>query len=177
MKIRILKIIIPLLIIAFAIVQNGGLNLFNKDITVRAVGDLNVIWGVPDGNPIFVVSNMLPGDSEERSVDVTNNASVSRPVGVRGVKTSETGNFSNALNIVIMEGVNILYGPVNLNQFFTDSAGPEGIPLTTLSSGDTTTYTFKVTFDENAGNEFQGKEIIFDLIIGIAVDVPEECEH
>ena len=57
MKIRILKIIIPLLIIAFAIAHSGGLNIFNKDITVRAVGDLNVIWGVPDGDPIFVVSN------------------------------------------------------------------------------------------------------------------------
>ena len=177
MKIRILKIIIPLLIIVFAIAHSGGLNIFNKDITVRAVGDLNVIWGVPDGDPIFVVSNMLPGDSEERSVDVTNNATVARPVGVRGEKTSETGNLSSVLSIVIMEGATTLYGPVGLNQFFTDSAGPDGIALSTLGSGNTTTYTFKVTFDENAGNEFQGKEVIFDLIIGIAIAVPEECQN
>src|SRR3970040_1685578 len=133
MKIRILKIIIPLLIIVFAIIQGGGLNLFNKDITVRAVGDLNVIWGVPDGDPIFVVSNMLPGDSEE--------------------------------------------SPVILDQFFTDSTGPDGIPLSTLGPGDSTTYTFKVTFDETAGNEFQEKQVIFDLIIGIAIAVPEECQE
>lgn len=177
MKKRILKILIPLLVIVFALVQNGGLNLFNKDITVRANGDLTITWGVPAGDPIFVVTNMLPGDMEERSVDVENNASVAKSVGVRGVKTSETGNLSSTLSIVIMEGATTLYGPVNLNQFFSDSAGPDGIPLSTLGPGDTTTYTFKVTFDEGAGNEFQDKEVIFDLIIGIAIAVPEECRH
>ena len=176
MKIKILRIFVSIFIITTIFFLNGGMRLFNQSPAVLANGDLGVDWGVVEPGPIFVVSNMLPGDSEERSVDVTNNAAVARPVGVRGVKTSETGNFSSVLSIVIMEGVNILYGPVNLNQFFIDS-GPDGIVLSTLGSGNTTTYTFKVTFDENAGNEFQGKEAIFDLIIGIAVNVPEECEH
>lgn len=177
MKKRILKILIPLLVIVFAIGQNGGINLFSKDTTVQAVGDLEVDWGVVEPGPIFVVANMLPGDTKERSIDVTNNATVARPVGVRGIKTSETGNFSSVLNIVITEGANTLYGPVNLDQFFTDSAGLDGIPLSTLGPGDTTTYTFKVTFNSGAGNEFQGKEVIFDLIIGIAIDIPQECQH
>ena len=177
MKIKILKILIPLLIIVFAIAQNGGLNLFNKDISVRAVGDLTITWGVPSGDPIFVVNNMLPGDTEQRDVDVENNASTARPVGVRGVKTSETGNISSVLNIVIMEGPTTLYGPVSLDQFFTNSMGPDGIPLSALGPGDSTTYTFKVTFDETAGNEFQDKQVIFDLIIGIAIAVPEECQE
>lgn len=167
----------PLLIIVFGIAQNGGINLFSKDTTVQAVGDLEVDWGVVEPGPIFVVSNMLPGDTEERDVDVTNNAGTARPVGVRGLNSSETGSLSSVLNIVIMEGPTNLYGPVSLNQFFTDNGGPDGIPLSTLGPGDTTTYTFKVTFDESAGNEFQDKQVIFDLIIGIAIHVPEECQN
>lgn len=178
MKKRLLKILIPLLIILLAIVYGDGSNLFTKSFTVQAIGDLNVIWGVPDGDPIFVVSNMLPGDMESRSVDVTNNAPTARPVGVRGIKTFESppGNFSTALSIVIMKGATTLYGPVSLGQFFTDSAGPDGIPLSTLGPGNTTTYTFKVTFDQGAGNEFQDKKVIFDLKIGIAIAVPDECK-
>src|SRR4030042_3147465 len=78
--------------------------------TVRAVGDLNVDWGVPDGEPIFVVQKALPGDIETRSVLVTNGGTVIRPVGVRGVKTSETGSLATVLDFVVSENGTDLYG-------------------------------------------------------------------
>ncbi|OGY26446.1 MAG: hypothetical protein A2Z24_00330 [Candidatus Woykebacteria bacterium RBG_16_44_10] len=153
----------------------------NRPSTVRAVGDLNVDWGVTDGQPIFVVSNAMPGDIETRTVSVTNGGSEVRPVGVRGVKTSETGSLATILDFVVSEGGSDLYGgtsstgPKTLQQFFDESAGINGIFLSNLNPGDSTTYTFKVTFDPAAGNPFQGKEVIFDLIIGISVEVPAEC--
>ena len=174
-KFRIVKIFVIGIVAALAF-NLASPNFLQSDSTVRAIGDLNVNWGVTDGDPIFVVTNMMPGQTEERSVDVINNASTARPVGVRGVKTSETGDLSTVLDIVITEGATILYSST-LSQFFADSAGPDGIPLSTLGPSQTTTYTFKVTFNASANNDFQGASVVFDLVIGIAIHVPDECQN
>lgn len=157
----------------------GALYGVNHDFakTAFAIGDLTIDWGVPAGNPIFVINNLAPGQNETRNVQVTNNSPVIRPVGVRGIKSFETNNLSNVLTIEIKQGVTTLYGPVSLNQFFLDSGGPEGIPLSNLNPTNSTIYTFKVTFNANSGNEFQGSEVIFDLKIGISIKVPEECKN
>lgn len=177
MKKKIISIVAIALGTAVLIILNGGINLLGRSSTAFAVGDLEVDWGVPSGNPIFVVTNILPGDSEQRDVKITNNASNSLPIGVRGIQTSvNPANFPDALQFVIMEGVTTIYGPVSLTQFFSDSSGPDGIPLSSLGPGDTKNYSFKVTFDEVSGNQFQEAQIIFDLIIGIAIGIPEECQ-
>src|SRR3989344_1458503 len=179
MKKRIL-IITSLVLIGTIGFQNNWFGLFERK-TAYAVGDLNVIWGVPDGDPIFVVENMLPGDTEDRDVDVANGRTVSRDVGVRGVKTQEIASFAAILDFVISEGGSDLYGgtsptgPKTLQEFFDESAGPNGIFLSTLGNGDTTTYNFKATFPPGSGNEFQGAKVVFDLIIGIVSDIPAEC--
>src|SRR3989344_5623851 len=158
MKKKILTIISLTLILALMIYSNG-LGLFDKK-TAYAVGDLNVLWGVPDGDPIFVVSNMLPGDTEDRDVDVANGRTVSRDVGVRGVKTQEIASFAAILDFVISEGGSDLYGgtsptgPKTLQEFFDESAGPNGIFLSNLGNGDTTTYNFKATFPPGSGDDF-----------------------
>ena len=157
----------------------------NQPSMVRAIGDLSVDFGVPEGDPIFVINNMLPTDSESHSADVTNNGSEPRDVKVKGVVQSETGSISTVLSIVVSEGTTDLYGgssptgPKHLSDFFTES-GPNGIPLSSINGGDSTTYIFKVTFDAEAGNEFQGKSVVFDLIIGIGGsdgEVPAECSQ
>ena len=163
------------------VVMVGGASIYHAGrlSTVRAVGDLEVDWGVPDGDPIFVVINAAPGDMEDHNVVVTNNGSSTRPVGVRGVKTSGVGGLESVLEIVISEGGTDLYGGTTgtktVSQFFTDSAGLDGIFLSNLQSLNVTTYNFKVTFPESAGNEFQDTQIVFDIIIGVSVTVPEEC--
>ncbi|MEK7580935.1 MAG: calcium-binding protein [Patescibacteria group bacterium] len=150
--------------------------------TVLAIGDLAVDWGVPEGNPIFTITNMAPGQTETRTVSVTNTGSGIRPVGIRGVKTSEAGNISTVLNITISLGATDLYGgtsptgPKTLANFFTESAGINGIFLSNINSGQTVNYIVKVNFQNSAGNEFQNSQVIFDLIIGISIDLPQECE-
>ena len=155
----------------------------NRPSMVRAIGDLSVDFGVPEGDPIFILNNMLPADTESRSADVTNNGSEPLDVKVKAVVQSETGNISTVLSFVISENGTDLYGgssptgPKHLSDFFTES-GTAGIPLSSINGGDSTTYTFKVTFDAEAGNEFQGKGVVFDLIIGIGGsddEVPAEC--
>ncbi len=162
-------------------IYSNGLGFFDKK-TAYAVGDLNVIWGVPDGDPIFVVDNMLPGDTEDRDVDVVNGGTVPRDVGIRGVKTQEIASFAAVLDFVISENGTALYGgtsptgPKTLQEFFAESGGPNGLFLSTVNNSDSTTYNFKATFPSGSGNEFQQALVVFDLIIGISIDIPAECE-
>lgn len=170
------RILVSLFVIAFAI---GSFVLWKQE-TVFAVGDLTINWGVPSGDPIFVVANMLPGDEESRTVEVVNGASSARPVAVRGEKTSELLAFASILDFVISENGFDIYGGTTgaktLQNFFDESVLPASIPLSIVAAGATTHFTFKATFPTSAGNEYQGAEVIFDIIFGIDSDIPAECK-
>ncbi len=150
--------------------------LFANNSTAFAVGDLTIDWGVPSGQPIFVINNFLPGQKEIREVQVSNGASANRPVGIKGIKTSETGNLADALIITIFENGNIIFGPQNLASFFEESDRPTGIFLTNLAPTTSTKYNFEVAFDPESDNDFQNTSVVFDIIIGIFVPVPQECQ-
>src|SRR3989344_5864177 len=176
MKKKILSLISLVLILTLLIYANN-IGLFAKK-TAYAVGDLNVLWGVPDGDPIFVVSNMLPGDTEDRDVDVANGGTVPRDVGVRGVKTEEIASFAAVLDFVISEDSTEIYGgssptgPKTLQEFFDESSGINGLFLSTINNGDTVTYNFMATFPPESGHEYQRAKAVFDLIIGIVSEIP-----
>jgi len=176
---KLFRSLVLIIVTAVLVYQTNILqNLFSK--TVYAIGDLNVIWGVPDGDPIFVVENMLPGDTEDRSVDVANGGTVPRDVAIRGVKTEEIASFSSVLDFVIAEDGTDLYGgtsptgPKTLQEFFANTT-TDPLFLSTVNNSDSTTYTFTATFPPDAGNEYQGAKVVFDLIIGIVSDIPSEC--
>lgn len=181
MKIRLFRILALLTVITTLFYFNGGFNIFFHQTTVRAVGDLTIDWGVPEGEPIFMITNMTPGDDEERFVSITNDADTQRPVAVRGIKTSESGDLSTQLDMVISRNGTPIYGTGSptgaktLAQFFAESAGPIGLPLFILNSGATSVLNFHVTFAEAAGNDFQDTSVIFDLTIGITAEIPAEC--
>ena len=181
MKKRILRITIGLMFLTGLILVNKDKFDFLKPSIVEAVGDLVVSWGVPEGDPIFNVSNMAPGQSEERTVSVQNNASTNRQVAIKGLKKTETGGLAQAFTIVINDGTNDLYGgssptgPKTIQQFFDESAFANGIPLSTISTGATANYKITAKFKEDSGNEYQNKQLTFDLKIGINVDMPPEC--
>src|SRR3989344_4566654 len=171
MKKRVLTII-SLLTILGILVANNGLGLFDKKI-VFAIGDLTVTW---DTDPLFNETNIAPGFTQTKNVNVANGAVSSRPVGVRGILTSDPGNLASVMDIEIKEGLTIRYSDT-LAQFFTDSAGPNGIFLSDLSAGANTDYDFIVTFDSSAGNLFQNQTIIFDLQIGLSIELPDSCDQ
>lgn len=145
--------------------------------TAFAVGDLTINWGVPSGDPIFVVNNMAPGDPcETRTVNVLNNAATSRDVAVRGEETDEVNNLGSVLTIEINKvGSGTVYGPVTLDQFFADSSSANAIALSTHTPGQDFDYDFTVCFPDSAGNEFQNASVVFDLSIGINMPTPDEC--
>lgn len=162
-------------IVSLLITMNGGLNF--EVNSVQAAGDLTINWGpgLSEGDPIFVVTGMAPGQMETRVVGVTNSAPSPRTVGVRGIHTDDSDSLSSQLDIVITEGVDTRYSNT-LAQFFIDSGGPDGIFLSSLNTGISTNYNFKVTFNQDAGNSWQDKSVVFDLKIGISMDLPAECD-
>ena len=107
-KLKLIKIIVISLVLALA--YNMVSPAFISTSTAYAAGDLTIDWGVPTGDPIFVVTGMMPGDVESRDVDVTNNASVTRPVGVRGVPTNDLDGMSQVMDFVISENSTDIYG-------------------------------------------------------------------
>lgn len=183
LKSKFFRVIVMLIAVSFLATQTGILDNILRPKTAYAVGDLDVIWGVPDGDPIFVVENMLPGDSEQRTVTVKNNASSAREVSIKGIKTDEAKNFSQILDFVISQNGIDIYGgtsptgPKTLAQFFLDSNTPTGLALSTVPAGGQNQYVFKAYFPTSAGNEYQGARVVFDLVIRLAFDVPAACSH
>ncbi|MBI4037480.1 hypothetical protein HY382_00340 [Candidatus Curtissbacteria bacterium] len=164
--------------VSFALLINFVSPKFFENTETLAVGDIEVNWGVADGNPIFTITNAAPGDTVTRTVLVTNNATSMRPVGVRG--TEQAGDtIKDVLEIEIKADGSTVYGGGGtkiLSQFFTESAGPDGIFLTNLNPSESKTIEFIITFPESANNDFQNKSTTFDLTIGISIDIPDECE-
>lgn len=170
---RFIKLLLPLAVIA-TVVAIVGPGIF-KPNRVAAVGDLLIDFHVPEGDPIFIVENMLPGDFQERNIDITNGGTIVRMVKMRAVRTGGVGadpKLESILDIVIKDGITPIYGTGSLTgsktveQFFADFANIDGTSLGTINPAEHKTYNFGVTFPPESGNEFQLKSVIFDLIFG-----------
>jgi len=174
------RILIIVLIILGVIVAAVARTLVNPaDFnTYASVGDLITDWGgVQAPNAMFYVTNMLPGDSVTKTLTVTNTSSGIKPLGIRAVQTSLTGelDFPAKLLLKIYEN-NVLIRDYSLAGLFTDSLNNGYIDFADLAPGATGHYTFTVTFDPNAGNPYQQDSVVFNLILGIAIEVPEQCQ-
>lgn len=167
------------LILAFNFISP---NFFEKS-NVQALGDLSVNWSVPEGNPIFTVANFAPGQSQARNVQITNGGSGSRPVGARSEIVDDSDGLSQMIDFKISDGATDLYGgtsatgPKTLANFFAEGVPPNGVFMSNLNAGATKTYTFTAKFKEESGNEYQGDQVMFNIIIGITIDLPDECEQ
>src|SRR3989344_669212 len=97
MKKRAFTIIFVVSSIFLVIALYSKFDLFAKPSYVYAIGDLTVDWGsgVLEGQPIFTVPNMVPGDVETHTVTVTNDASSGRTVGIRAIENADLANLAD----------------------------------------------------------------------------------
>jgi len=147
--------------------------------TFASVGDLTTDWGgVQAPNAMFFVTNMLPGDSVTKTLTVTNTGSGIKPLGIRAEKKSRSGeeDFPTKLLLQIYDNGTKIFDS-SLSGLFTQSLNNGYIDFADLAPGATGHYRFDVTFDPNAGNPYQQDSVVFDLILGIAVEVPAECQN
>lgn len=183
MKKQLFKISILLTILVLLFSQTDFIKSLLRPSTAYAVAGLLIDWGVTPGTPIFTITNMAPGQSKTHTVQVHNGTSDIIPVGIRGMKISETGNLATALDITISANGIPVYGsasstgPKTLQQFFNEAPIPSFISLSNLNSNQNANYTVTVTFQQSARNEYQAKNITFDLRIGPAIPVPQACQN
>lgn len=177
-----ISLIISILLFTLLIQKSHGLRLYS---IAYAASDITINWGVPSGQPLFLVNNFMPGDLEKRTVSIFNNSPITQPIAVRGIKTDEISALGGVLEITISQNGSDLYGGSlgvkTLTQFFVDSAGPNGLFLFNLNKNASKDIDFKVKFKESAGNSYQNAKVVFDLTIGTNSDnsssVPEACRN
>lgn len=125
--------------------QAGVIQFVNKQIFV----DFN---GLP-----FNLNNFAPGMSDVKSIIIKNNENFDINVYFGAKKTSGDdvlANLADVLTITIGDKSN------HLSDLFNNN-----IALTPINSGKSQNYNIALSFDEDAGNEYQGKTINFDFII------------
>lgn len=141
--------------------------------TFASTPDLQITW---QNTPLFTVSNMLPGDSITRSVTVKNISSNIQPLGIRAVPTRvNPDSFPSQMELKIMENGNTIRN-YNLDQFIIESRNQGFVKFINLNPGNSSTYSFIVTFNQNSPNTYQRAQVIFDLVLGLAFDLPKECQ-
>jgi len=149
------------------VVAGGAIALKQEPGIVQAVGDLTVTF---PSSPFFSETNMAPGDVVDKTLTVENNGPVPRMVAVRAhdVSRDPAGppDLDDVLTLDIKEGATTLASFGSLKTFLNDA---DGVLLSILNPGDTTSYTFEVDFPTSAGNEFQGRSVEFDLTVGAIV--------
>ena len=128
--------------------------------TQMAHAQLGVVF---EDDPLFNEANFLPGNEVTRTVKVTNSYGEAKDVLVEAINVSDDGGLGDELQLVITEsGGSELYRDM-LGTFLR--AGEVG--LSQLSGGgSSTTYSFSISFKDDAGNDLQETAIGFDLCVG-----------
>jgi len=110
--------------------------------------------------PLFSEANFMPGQDITRWVKVTNNSGSQQKIIVDTVNKSDPDQLANQLNIIIKQGGTELYSNTLTNFFSAE------IYLSDLANATQTQYDFTITFNSGASNDYQGKTLGFDFIIG-----------
>src|SRR3989344_5147520 len=94
--------IVTLLLLPFVIL--GVLFIYNKNKVneIYAVDPLIVTYdGGPPPDPVFEVTNMLPGDEVEKEFNVKNDSPQSEEVIMKGIKDRETEEVADIVESIV----------------------------------------------------------------------------
>ena len=109
--------------------------------------------------PLFQDANFLPGYSVDRWIEVTNNSGQPQRIAMEAINISDPNNFGQFLAIEIKESSDVVYDGL-LADFYNGE-----VYLSDLSTGNTTQYDFKISFQEGA-EDLQGAVLGFDILVG-----------
>ncbi|MDO8669377.1 MAG: hypothetical protein Q7K65_03735 [Candidatus Buchananbacteria bacterium] len=124
----------------------------------KATGDLAVEFQM---TPLFSNLNFVPGNLETRWIKVTNNSVMTQKVIIGASAEIDLNHLANVINLTVKENGATLYAGT-LAKFFN----AEETYLSDLAFGATKQYDFTISFDNAAGNQYQGKTMNFTLNIG-----------
>ncbi|MFA4818102.1 MAG: hypothetical protein WC608_05310 [Parcubacteria group bacterium] len=155
-----------------AIVVSAFVFAFLPALPAQAGPDISVSFGA--GFPLNKI-NAAPGDSVSGNFAVTNHTGDTQSLMInlkiqQGVWQALTDNIEEKLLIKIKKpnGTFATMPNGNTEQFLSEiNDDPFTFDTIHGPDGHTKTYELSATFDVNAGNEYQGKTVIFDIIAGI----------
>jgi len=120
---------------------------------------LNVIF---ESQPLFKEANFLPGHSVTRWAKVTNTGELSQRIAIEAINISDPDSLASAINLEITEGGTTLQN-MSLADFFNHGE----LYLSDLAGNNTQTqYDFIASFAPRTTNNFQGKTLSFDILLG-----------
>ena len=132
------------------------------------------------GAALFEEPDIKPGYSVSRKITVTNNGDDGCSLVMGTKDETDPNNLAIVLFTAINDGTTYVYGTSaggnqasddkNLDDVF--SGGDVG--LGTIVNGGTKTYTWIVTMDPDAGNEYQDTETVFDFDMVFTCGAPTE---
>jgi hypothetical protein len=147
------RLIIALAVIAALSSACGGDSSANPGDSVAS----GIMEEGNDQGAILTAAKMLPGDTATGKVSITN---VGEAAGAFSLSASDLADnpadpaFSEVLTLVVKDGSTTVYEGL-LSEFPQPGSTPENIDLGTWEAAEHHDYTFTVTFDESAGNEYQ----------------------
>ncbi|PIS08844.1 hypothetical protein COT75_04530 [Candidatus Beckwithbacteria bacterium CG10_big_fil_rev_8_21_14_0_10_34_10] len=131
---------------------------------VKTSGDLQVTYD----DPLFSASTVwYPGLTETRSFKVKNIGSKKHQNYTKAEDYSDTGNLAQVLFLSLKKGSNYYFGS-GMTKTMRDFWNQGDLRLTDINSGEELTYDITIYFSSSAGNEYQGKQAKFDLVIRFA---------
>ena len=138
----------------------GSVLLFTHPAKAHA-GDLEVLFETGD-LPLFSEANFLPGQGVTRWIKVTNYSSETKKIAIEAINVDNSDNMGDVLSLQIKEGDTIHFDNTLTNffqegEFFLSSLDGEG---------GHTQYDLTVDFLPGANNDFQGKKLYFDILVG-----------
>ncbi len=131
-----------------------------SSIALAANPPLEVTFG---STPLFSVSNFMPGDEKEGDITIGNNGDSSQNAYVEAVNVFNDDGLASQMELQILEDLTEIYND-NFETFL--NAGP--VSLSSIGTSDSKIYTLKISFIENADNDYQGKSLGFDVCVGFS---------
>jgi len=156
-KIINMKTFKTILIISIAIFGAGV--LFVDYTLAQSLPDLVVQF---EQQPLFSEANFLPGQDVTRWVKMTNNSGQTQRIATEAINKNDPNDFASQLNLTIKEGLTVIFDKT-LAEFFSQG---ETYLSSLANGGAQTQYDFTITFNSGSGNDYQGKALGFDILVG-----------
>ena len=112
-------------------------------------------------SPLFEEGNFVPGNTITKWIKIGNTSGSTQKIIVEVINKNDSDNFSEKLNLLIREGENTIFND-SLKVFFNQGE----TYLSDIANNRNTQYDFSITFGTNTNDDWQGKIMGFDIVIG-----------
>lgn len=148
-----MKFIFKILLLGLVVALYGLSAVQAKSVSLAQNEDLEIIW---EGEPLFSLENMAPGDSVSKKVSIKNiSAKETKVYFFAEHKNSSENMLANVLTVKAKCDDKQVYQDT-LAELFSISDSIHAPLLGVISAGNSLLCNLQVSFDENADNTCQG---------------------